>query len=57
MDRAREQLKKDKGPDALNPWNTGHALAGDLIKKQDPYFPFETAVRRYAESYVNMGIE
>eukprot|EP00929_Paragymnodinium_shiwhaense_P090698 TRINITY_DN50848_c0_g1_i1.p1 TRINITY_DN50848_c0_g1~~TRINITY_DN50848_c0_g1_i1.p1 ORF type:complete len:410 (+),score=66.73 TRINITY_DN50848_c0_g1_i1:962-2191(+) len=34
-----------------------YRLAGDLVKKMDPYFPFEKAVTRYAQSFANLGIE
>lgn len=32
------------------PWNIGHALAGDVEKKMDPYFPFEDAVDVWART-------
>ena len=49
-------VKEKKGETAFEPWNLAYKLSGDLIKKQDPYFPFETAVLRYAESFANLGI-
>lgn len=40
---ARARLASEKGQDALQPWNTGYALAGDVEQKLDPYFPFEVS--------------
>jgi hypothetical protein len=56
MNKAIETLKKEKGEDAHKPWNMSFKLAGDIVKKQDPYFPFEKAVLRYAQCYANMHI-
>ncbi|KAH8055417.1 peptidase [Aureococcus anophagefferens] len=39
MEAARETLAADKGADALEPWNRGFAMAGDITRKLDPYFP------------------
>ena len=36
---ARESLAANKGADSLQPWNTGFAMAGDITKKLDPFFP------------------
>lgn len=54
--KAREKLAEDKGKSALEPWNTGFMLAGDLTKKQDPYFPFEHAVEMWGRSFAALGI-
>lgn len=56
MEKARQDLEAKYGADATKPWNTAFALAGDLVKKADPYFPFEKAVLRYATSFANLGI-
>eukprot|EP00238_Polyblepharides_amylifera_P000408 CAMPEP_0196573684 /NCGR_PEP_ID=MMETSP1081-20130531/3543_1 /TAXON_ID=36882 /ORGANISM="Pyramimonas amylifera, Strain CCMP720" /LENGTH=627 /DNA_ID=CAMNT_0041891487 /DNA_START=175 /DNA_END=2058 /DNA_ORIENTATION=+ len=56
MQAARALLAKEKGQDALQPWNTGYALAGDVDKLQDPYFPFETAPSVWGRSFAAMGI-
>jgi len=53
---ARARLAAEKGSDALLPWNTPFALAGDVTKELDPYFPFATAVERWGRSYARMGI-
>lgn len=44
MERARARLAAEKGPGALEPWNSPQALSGDSAKEMDPYFPFENAV-------------
>mmetsp|Transcript_25377 Transcript_25377/g.70623 ORF Transcript_25377/g.70623 Transcript_25377/m.70623 type:complete len:640 (+) Transcript_25377:65-1984(+) len=54
--KARERLAREKGDSALEPWNLGYMLAGDLTKKQDPYFPFENAVEMWGRSFAAMGI-
>jgi len=56
MQTARAQLAKEKGAAALEPWNTGFAMAGDITKKLDPFFPFETAVEQWGRSFAAMGI-
>lgn len=55
--KARQKLAKEKGESVLEPWNTGYMLAGDLTKKQDPYFPFEHAVEMWSRSFAAMGIQ
>ncbi|CAD7924899.1 unnamed protein product [Amoebophrya sp. A120] len=57
MEKAIKELKEKKGENAFEPWNLSFMLAGDLAKKQDPYFPFEKAVLRYAQCYANLGIQ
>lgn len=56
MLRAREELERRHGASALLPWNTGHAMAGSIVRKMNPYFPFGKAVERYARSYAAMRI-
>lgn len=56
MQQARARLAQEKGDDALEPWNTGFKMAGDITKKLDPYFPFETAVEQWGRSFAAMGI-
>lgn len=56
MERARADLGAAKGADALQPWNTGWALAGDTDKALDPFFPFEDAVDVWARTFAALGI-
>jgi len=56
MVAAREELAKRYGQDALEPWNTSFKMAGSIVVKMDPYFPFATAVERYVRSYSALGI-
>ena len=54
--RARAALAEEKGADALEPWNLSYAMAGDVEKRLDPYFPFEKAVGVWGRSFAAMGI-
>mmetsp|Transcript_36439 Transcript_36439/g.79717 ORF Transcript_36439/g.79717 Transcript_36439/m.79717 type:complete len:648 (-) Transcript_36439:248-2191(-) len=56
MEEGRKELAKRHGDDALEPWNISFKMAGSVIKKMDPYFPFAKAVENYAKSYAAMGI-
>lgn len=56
MLKARAQLAASKGASALDPWNTGYMMAGDLTKRMDPYFPFEKSVEMWGRSFGNLGI-
>ncbi|KAJ3111647.1 hypothetical protein HK100_002621 [Physocladia obscura] len=55
--KALATLAKEKGETALEPWNIGYYLSGDLSALQDPYFPFETAVNAWARSFAALGIK
>jgi len=56
MVKAREGLEEMHGKKALDPWNTGFMMAGSVIKKMDPYFPFSKSVENYLRSYAAMKI-
>ena len=56
MVKARRQLEELHGKEALDPWNTGFMMAGSVIKKMDPYFPFSKSVENYMRSYAAMNI-
>jgi len=56
MVAARQQLEADKGAAALEPWNTGFLMAGDVTKRLDPYFPFERSVEQWGRSFAALGI-
>lgn len=47
MHEARAKLASDKGEMALEPWNMVYCMSGDVVKKLDPYFPFEKSVERW----------
>eukprot|EP00931_Biecheleriopsis_adriatica_P004309 TRINITY_DN106001_c0_g1_i1.p1 TRINITY_DN106001_c0_g1~~TRINITY_DN106001_c0_g1_i1.p1 ORF type:complete len:701 (+),score=160.91 TRINITY_DN106001_c0_g1_i1:23-2104(+) len=57
LTRAKANLIAEKGEDSLKPWNTEYMTAGDITKKLDPYFPFETAVDCWSRSYAALGIK
>ena len=57
LESARARLTEEHGPAALEPWNTSQALAGDVTRKQDPYFPFEGAISAWARSFAALGSE
>jgi len=56
MTKARAQLAASKVKEALEPWNTGYMMAGDLTKRMDPYFPFEKSVEMWGRSFSKLGI-
>jgi hypothetical protein len=56
MMKARKQLAASKGEAALEPWNMGYMMAGDLTKRMDPYFPFEKSVEMWGRSFSKLGI-
>jgi len=54
--KARELLAKEKGAAALEPWNRGFMMAGDVARALDPYFPFEKSVEMWGRSFASLGI-
>lgn len=56
MEKARSDLVEKYGPDAAEPWNTSYKMAGSVVAKMDPYFPFSASVERYVKSYAALGI-
>ena len=56
MVEARKELKRRYGESALDPWNTSFLMAGSVVKKMDPYFPFSKSVERYIRSYAALKI-
>jgi len=56
MVKARQELAARFGDDALKPWNTSFMMAGSIIAKMDPYFPFSKSVERYVRSYAALQI-
>ena len=57
MVSARAELERTKGGAALEPFNTGFYMAGDVTAKLDPYFPFEKAVEMWGRSFNKLGIQ
>ncbi|HUH04495.1 MAG TPA: M3 family metallopeptidase [Kofleriaceae bacterium] len=43
-------------PHERTPWNFRHAIAGDVTRELDPYFPFAAAVERWGRTFVGLGI-
>lgn len=56
MVKARKTLEEMHGPKALDPWNKSYMMAGSVVKKMDPYFPFSKSVENYLRSYAAMKI-
>ena len=56
MEEARKELARRHGDEALEPYNIGYMMAGDVVKKMDSYFPFSKSVECYARSYAAMNI-
>mmetsp|Transcript_126730 Transcript_126730/g.354830 ORF Transcript_126730/g.354830 Transcript_126730/m.354830 type:complete len:654 (+) Transcript_126730:105-2066(+) len=57
MEASRKDLEARHGSSALEPWNTSFMLAGSVVEKMDPYFPFAKAPERYIQSYSKLGIK
>ncbi len=38
------------------PWNFRYAVAGDVTREMDPYFPFAAAIDRWGRSFAALGI-
>ena len=57
MEAARARLASEKGPEALEPWNTGYMLAGETTRDQDPYFPFGNALAAWSQTFAGLGID
>lgn len=50
----REREETQKG--LRKPWNKTFMLAGDMIIKEDAFYPFEEALMRWGGTFRNMGI-
>ena len=57
LEQARKAFADDKGASALEPWNMGYFMSGDITKECDPYFPFDTAVSAWARSFAALGVK
>lgn len=56
MEEGRKELVRRFGKDALKPWNMGYMMAGSVVAKMDPYFPFSKSVERYIRSFSALNV-
>ena len=62
MKVARNRLKDEFGPNALEPWNLSYYISGggsdknDHQSKLDKYYPFSQSVSRLVRSYAALGV-
>lgn len=54
--RSLEELKREKGDAAVEPWSFSYYTSGDLSMEVDPYFPFGESFDRWGRSFVALGI-
>ena len=57
LDAARARLVAEKGAAALEPWNMGFFMSGDVEAALDPYFPFEKSLEAWGRTFAGLGIE
>lgn len=55
-ERSLAALVKEKGDNALQPWNIRYASAGDVTRQLDPYFPFSASLERWINSFKRLHI-
>jgi hypothetical protein len=56
LKKARDQLAAEKGTSALEAWNMGYMMAGDVEAALDPYFPFEKSIEAWGRCFSKMAI-
>ncbi len=49
-------LARDKGEEALKPYNLRYHMSGDITRRLDPYLPFAKGLERWVESFRRLGI-
>jgi hypothetical protein len=49
-------LRARHGASASAPWNLRFLSAGDVVRRADPYVPFDLALRRWVQSFRRLGI-
>ncbi|KAA9000615.1 peptidase M3 [Affinibrenneria salicis] len=54
--RSLSELARQKGADALQPWNIRYASAGDVTRQFDPYMPFSASLARWVNSFKRLHI-
>jgi hypothetical protein len=55
-ERALRSLASSFGARSIEPWNIRFRMSGDVLREVDPYFPFELALGRWAQSFRRLGI-
>lgn len=51
-----EAFERRHGAGALEPWNFEYLSSGSIARELDPYFPFSSALRRWAVTFDRLGI-
>ena len=54
--RALRELEQKQGVDATQPWNLRFNISGDVTRQLDPYFAFGKGLKRWLQSFKNLGI-
>jgi len=49
-------LKQEKGEQALMPYNFAYSFAGDVMRELDQYVPFSQSLKRWVESFGRLNI-
>lgn len=50
-------FQSELGKEALEPWNFTYLTSGDLKHELDPYYPFESSVKNWLESFAALNID
>ena len=51
-----ENYAKERGADAIKPWNFQHFRMGSISEERDQYFPFENSLGDWVRSFAALGI-
>ena len=52
-----EQTLTEMEPHDRTPWNFRYAIAGDVTKEMDPFFPFSRSLERWGKSFAALGVK
>lgn len=55
-DRALAAFSEKHGAGALDPWTFSYLRSGSITEKLDPYFSFDSALRRWGRSFQALGV-
>ena len=55
--RSLKALRAAKGAVALESWNLRFFSTGDVMRRMDPFIPFDLAMRRWVTSFQRLGIQ